>query len=322
MVPVFIIFINDLANVSDLAKFVLFADDLNLFLQSKDRDLLYINANKVLSKIYEYCCSNRLIINFEKCCFMEFGKSKIALNDKVIGILNFQFKEVDKCKFLGVIINSDLSWNDHIANVLTQVSKSCGSLQSISSIVPAKVLRQVYISLVQPYIMYCISLWGAVFHQPLMQKLFVLQKKCIRIVSRKTQKIDMKFQNTKPMFFRLKLMTVFNLFTYVTGCIAMRLINERIPIDIYNRFKISSRSDRLLYPKFCSSKIKNNSFVLNSSKILNYLYEHDIPYHLLSTPVFKKRFKNHLLFVQNLSIIGDHNWLPCNHDIFSNITID
>ena len=317
----FIIFINDLVNVSDLAKFVLFADDLNLFLQNKDRDLLYKNANKVLTKIYDYCCSNRLIINFDKCCFMEFGKGKQAVNDKVIGILNYQFKEVDKCKFLGVIINSDLSWNDHIANVVTQVSKSCGTLQSVSSIVPAKVLRQVYISLVQPYLMYCIPLWGAVFHNHMMQKLFVLQKKCIRIVCRKTQKIDLKFQNTKPMFFRLKLMTIFNLFTYFTGCIAMRLLNEQIPIDIYNRFNISSRSSRLLYPKFLLSKIKSNSFVLNASKILNYLYDHDIPYHLLSTPVFKKRLKNHLLYMQNLSLIGDCSWLPCNHDIFSNIEI-
>ena len=182
---------------------------------------------------------------------MKFGKSKTAVNDKIIGILNFQLEEVDKCKFLGVIINSDLSWNDHIASVLTQVSKSWGTLQSLSSIVPAKVLRQVYISLVQPYIMYCIPLWGAGFHQTMMQKLFVLQKKCMRIVSRKTQKIDLKLQSTKPIFFRLKLVTVFNLFTYITGCIiAQRLVNEEISIDISDRFKISSRSSRLLYPKF------------------------------------------------------------------------
>ena len=174
----FIIFINDLANVCELAKFILFADDLNLFLQSKDRNLLYKNANEVLSKIHDYCCLNRLVINFDKCCYMEFGSSTVPKNKKFIGILNNQFNQVDKCKFLGVIINSNLTWNDHIiTNVITQVSKSCGSLYSISSIVPAKVLRQVYISLVQPYLMYCIPLWGAVFHHPLLQKLFVLQKK-------------------------------------------------------------------------------------------------------------------------------------------------
>ena len=317
----FIIFINDLANVCELAKFILFADDLNLFLQSKDRNLLYKNANEVLSKIHDYCCLNRLVINFDKCCYMEFGSSTVPKNKKFIGILNNQFNQVDKCKFLGVIINSNLTWNDHITNVITQVSKSCGSLYSISSIVPAKVLRQVYISLVQPYLMYCIPLWGAVFHHPLLQKLFVLQKKCIRIVSRKTMKIDHKFQHTKPMFFRLKLLTLFNLFTYFTGCIAMGLLKERIPVDVYHRFSISSRSCRLLYPKFSMSKTKNNNFVFNASKILNYLLEHDVPYHILSISIFKKRFKNHLLHIQNLGLNGDNGWLPCNHDIFSNVSI-
>ena len=39
--------------------------------------------------------------------------------------------------------------------------------------------------------------------------------------------------------FRLKLLTLFNLFTYFTGCIAMGLLKERIPVDVYHRFSIS-----------------------------------------------------------------------------------
>ena len=78
---------------------------------------------------------------------------------------------------------------------------------------------------------------------------------------------------------------------------------------------------RLLYLEFLSSQIKDNRFVLNSSEILNNRYEHDIRYHPLSTPVFKKILQNNLLFVQNLSLIGDNNWLPCYHGLFSNIAI-
>ena len=66
-------------------------------------------------------------------------------------------------------------------------------------------------------------------------------------VSRRTIKIDHKLQHTKPMFFHLKLLTLFNLFTYFTGCIAMRLLKEQIPVDVYRRFSIASISCRLLY---------------------------------------------------------------------------
>ncbi len=72
----FIIFINDIVNVSKLAKYVLFADDLNLFLSSNDRDELYSCANEILQNMYEYCFANMLIINYDKCCFMEFKSRK------------------------------------------------------------------------------------------------------------------------------------------------------------------------------------------------------------------------------------------------------
>jgi hypothetical protein len=100
----------------------------------------------------------------------------------------------------------------------------------------------------------------------------------------------------------------------------MRLIEEKIPVNIYNRFTLSDRSSKILYPKFSMSKIKNND-IFNSSKILNYLLGHDIPYHILPITTFKKRLKNYLLNIQNRSIPGDNNWLPCNHDFFSNIVV-
>ena len=154
-----------------------------------------------------------------------------------------------------------------------------------------------------------------------MQQLFILQKKCIRIVSRKTEKINGIFQHTKPLFFRLNLLTVSNLFFYFSGCITMRILNQAIPADIFSKFTISERSYRLIYPMFKSNKIKNHNFVFNSSKILNYLLVNDIPYYILSVPVFKKRLKVHLLNTQNASINGDVNWLPCNHNLFSHITV-
>ena len=72
----FIIFINDISNVSDLAKYVLFADDLNMFLANRDRHILYQQANQVLLDVYNYCFENMLIINFDKCCYIDFSRVK------------------------------------------------------------------------------------------------------------------------------------------------------------------------------------------------------------------------------------------------------
>ena len=54
----FIIFINDIINVSSLAKFVLYADDSNVFVSHTDRYTLYRIANSILNDIYMYCKAN------------------------------------------------------------------------------------------------------------------------------------------------------------------------------------------------------------------------------------------------------------------------
>ena len=105
----------------------------------------------------------------------------------------------------------------------------------------------------------------------------------------------------------------------MTAIEAMKIIRTRTPIALFNRFSISKTSNRCIIPKFTLSKIMNKSLIFNASKILNYLIQHDIKYYELSINVFKKRLKKHLIFTQSISVKGDENWLPSNHDLFSDI---
>ena len=50
---------NDINNVTNLGEYVLFADDLNLFMSNKNGDTLYKEANSVLQNIYQYCLTNK-----------------------------------------------------------------------------------------------------------------------------------------------------------------------------------------------------------------------------------------------------------------------
>ena len=319
----FIIFVNDIVSISNLAMFVLFADDLNLFVAHSCRKSAYEIANQILNELYNYCVSNRLIINFTKCCFIEFGSGSLDLNEKFyLGILNNQFEKVDKCKFLGVCISSSLNWNDQIDHVISQVSKSCGTMYRSRLHVPRKILRKIYMALIQPYFIYCISLWGSSLHSEKMNKLFILQKKCVRIIAGKTAKESGIFVHTKPIFRNLNILTIFNLYTYITATETVKILLTKSPINIYKNFQNSARSLRLIIPKFKHESLKRMSFIYNGSKIINHLLECDIPYFgLISIPVFKSRLKRHLLFMQSKSRSGDEDWLQCNHDIFSDITL-
>ena len=314
----FIIFINDLCNISGIAKFVLFADDTNMFLSHYDRKVLYQQANAILFKIYEYCASNELIINFDKCCYMEFGDgSNCEKYD--IAILNNRFEKVKSCKFLGIHINERMNWKDHMMHVKNQISKATGILNTIKAYVPQKILRNIYFALIQPYLIYCLPIWGSQHNNAEFQSIFIIQKRAIRIITNKTTKITGKYQHTKPLFQKTNILTVHNLYYYLTSTECRKLIINNSPTNIYNLYVISIRSKRLMLPLYKHSTLSKSSFVFNSSKIINYLLTQDIDYTENSHDVFKSKLKRHLMFTQSISFKNNMDWLPCNTNIFSDV---
>ena len=62
----FLLYINDICNASDILHYVLFADDTNLFYSHKNLSFLIDQVNHELLKLSDWFAANRLSINFEK----------------------------------------------------------------------------------------------------------------------------------------------------------------------------------------------------------------------------------------------------------------
>ena len=315
----FVIFINDLVNSTKIAKFVLFADDSNLFISHLDRDAAYKLANIALSEVYMYCCANKIIISYDKCCFIEF-KLPADAPHQMLAFPNYEIvNREEKCKFLGIYINANLDWKDQIIYARKLASQSIGALNSLKSCVPQKILRIVYFSLVQPYFIYAMPLWGCKHTMNEFEMLFKLQKKAIRIVTNHTTKIDGNFQHTKPLFKKAHILTVHNLYYYLTACEAKKIICSKIPSAIFKFYQLSTRNSNLILPKFNKQTYKVNSFVFNSSKILNFLLANKISYSISSLNAFKINVKRFLMTKQNISINKNPDWLPLNYSLFSDV---
>ena len=65
-----IIYMNDICNVSKLFKFILFADDTNLFYCDRNLNELIRRTNTELDKLHVWCAVNRLSINVTKINYM------------------------------------------------------------------------------------------------------------------------------------------------------------------------------------------------------------------------------------------------------------
>ena len=68
----FLLYINDLPNISDKLKFYLFADDTNIYLDDANLKNLEKCMNNELKRLYEWLCINRLSLNISKTNFVIF----------------------------------------------------------------------------------------------------------------------------------------------------------------------------------------------------------------------------------------------------------
>ena len=67
---------------------------------------------------------------------------------------------VTRTKFLGVIIDNKLKWNDHITYLKSKISKTIGLFYKMRQYLGRKALVNLFYSLVFPYLIYCNEIWG------------------------------------------------------------------------------------------------------------------------------------------------------------------
>ena len=124
----FLIYINDLPNISKKIKFYLFADDTNIYLESHDLQSLEKTMNKELEKLFEWLCINRLSPNISKTNFIIFcpvNKPKIPVT---ILINKEAIDEVTQVKYLRILIDSQLTFKQHIGELNKKVAIAIGIL--------------------------------------------------------------------------------------------------------------------------------------------------------------------------------------------------
>ena len=134
-----------------------------------------------LQKISNWFKFNKLSLNIDKTNFVIFKNkhsNKPDLNFK-IEIDNKNFDKVEVTKFLGILIDNNLSWKSHTSHISKIVSKYNGIIRKIRPYLNQDSLQTLYNTLVLPHLSYCTLVWGNENNANL-ESLFILQKKVIR----------------------------------------------------------------------------------------------------------------------------------------------
>ena len=127
----FLIYINDLPNISKILNFYLFADDTNIYYKSNSlRDIERTILE--LQKLYLWLNVNRLSLNIDKTNFLIFHPYNKPLKQHVaIKINKKAIMEKEYIKYLGVLVDSSLSWKYQISSLTKKISRSIGVMYKL-----------------------------------------------------------------------------------------------------------------------------------------------------------------------------------------------
>ena len=149
----FILYVNDLCNVSNLVKCILFADDTSLFCSDANINRMFERVSSVLASMCRWFAINKLSLNVLKTSYMLLrNNTAIDTELSINGVCLHCLERVRVAKFLGVLIDEHLNWKPHIARVQSKLSKTTAILYKCSQIIDSCSMRILYCSIFLPYI--------------------------------------------------------------------------------------------------------------------------------------------------------------------------
>ena len=187
----FLIYINDLDIAANFEN-IYFADDTVMTLGNDNSSELYEIANRELEKVSNWFLSNRLALHPGKTRYIYFNPPrkykenepmKLILNKTHLIRVGEHYPE-KSFKYVGVYLDENLKFQDHLNKVHQKVTQNSHILYSNRYSIPKSMRITLYHALIEPYFRYCLAIWGGA-SKSLMQKLVDLQKKIVRFINLK-----------------------------------------------------------------------------------------------------------------------------------------
>ena len=118
----FIIYINDIPEISTIAKFILYADDVNIIVTANTIEEVYNQIVSLIDNLEDWVHCNGLTLKLKKTKYLIFSRSKVALPCP-LNISQTPIERKTETRFLGVIVDESLNWSRHVKTVIAKMSR-------------------------------------------------------------------------------------------------------------------------------------------------------------------------------------------------------
>ncbi len=274
----------------------LYADDAALLLADTKLKNLRKKINTELSALNEWFISNKLTLNLTKTNYMLIA-NKHKLTEKQrkkfkVSIGKYTLHEVEKIKYLGVILDNKLSWNHHIDYLTTKLSQVAGILYKVRNHISMKSRLTIYNGLAGSYLNYGITAWGSATNTVL-NRLHAAQNRLVRYMTYLPP-----HSSTSDKYKKHNILTINQIYTHEVGKFVHSIHNKFAPeifhsyFTVVSNYRTTRRRQHNIYtlPQPCTERGKS-SVVYNGVQIWS-----TVPYWFQS--LSKKSFSYH--FKQNI----------------------
>ena len=149
-------------------------------------------------------------------------------------IANVALEQVDHIKFLGVMLDNNLTFKKHVQYIGAKISKNIGILTKARKYLNKDTLITLYYSFIYPYLNYANIVWGS-SNKTTLVPLVKLQKKAIRIISSAT-----KTTSSGLLFSKYRILTIDELYTLNVGSFMHSFLTGKIPKPFQDMFTLNS----------------------------------------------------------------------------------
>jgi len=192
---------------------IIYADNTTILTKNRDFQTLEIESFTKINELAQYFSDNKLSLNPEKTNYILFQttqRQNRSLDYPHLAVGETQLQGLESTKFLGVILDHGLNWNEHVKQLSTKISAGLFVLRHISSYGNRNLSKLVYHGLIESFISYSIVLWGKSSKQNL-NAIFKLQKRAIRYICKLRAR-----DHCSDAFKQLNILTVPSIYIYET----------------------------------------------------------------------------------------------------------
>ena len=157
----FLLYINDLHASIRFSKVHHFADDTNLLHFSSSIKLLNKQINCDLKHLVNWLNANKISLNISKTELVLFKPLKKELDHELkIKLNGKKLYPTSSVKYLGVKIDSNLNWKEHMNSIAVKLNRANAVLSKLKVYVSFSILKSIYYSIFESNLNYGNIVWA------------------------------------------------------------------------------------------------------------------------------------------------------------------